>query len=69
MKQVDCDMMDILLTLVFSAPLLVIMIYPAMKIADFISDRYNINQTLDDKLTIIITIILSLIGGVMLHFF
>jgi len=62
-------MKDIVLSLVFSAPLLVIMIYPAMKIADVISSRWQINQAIDDKLTIIITIILSLIGGIVLNYF
>ncbi len=62
-------MKDIVLSLVFSAPLLVIMIYPAMKIADVISSRWQINQAIDDKLTIIITIILSLTGGIALNYF
>ncbi len=62
-------MKDIVLSLVFTAPLLVIMIYPAMKIADAISSRWQITQAIDDKLTIIITIILSLIGGIALNYF
>ena len=60
--------MDIILSLVFAAPLLVIMIYPAMKISDWLSTKYVINQALDDKLTVILTIILSIIGGFILHF-
>ena len=62
-------MKDIVLSLVFTAPLLVIMIYPAMKIADAISSRWQITQAIDDKLTIIITIILSLTGGIALNYF
>jgi hypothetical protein len=62
-------MIDIVLSFVFAAPLLVIMIYPSMKLADFISNRWHINQALDDKLTVIITIILSLIGGIALSYF
>jgi hypothetical protein len=59
--------MDVLLSLVFTLPLLVIMIYPAMKIADWLSGRFKINSVIDDRLTVIITIILSLIGGVIFN--
>ena len=61
-------MIDAVLSLVLSLPLLIIMIYPAMKIADWLSKNYTINKQLDDKLTIIITIILSVIAGTILHF-
>jgi hypothetical protein len=61
-------MIDIVISLVLSLPLLVIMIYPAMKIADWLSTKYTISKSLDDKLVIIITIILSLIFGFLLHF-
>ncbi|RLA74229.1 MAG: hypothetical protein DRG11_05495 [Epsilonproteobacteria bacterium] len=62
-------MRDIVLSLVFAAPLLIIMVYPAMKIADLISKKFHINQQLDDKLTIILTIVLSLIGGIVLSYY
>jgi len=61
-------MMDIILSLVFAAPLLIIMIYPAMKITEFIEKRTTINERLYNKMTVIITIVLSLIFGVLLHF-
>ena len=60
-------MMDILMPLVFSAPLLIIMVYPAMKISDWLSTKIEINETLDNKLTVIITVILALIFGTLLH--
>ncbi len=60
-------MMDIVLSLVFSAPLLIIMVYPAMKITEFLDKRMTINDKIYDKLTVIITIVLSLICGVLLH--
>ena len=61
-------MIDIVLSLVFTMPLLVIMIYPAMKISDALSNKFYISPKLDDKLTIIITIVLALIFGILLRF-
>jgi len=61
-------MKDIVLSLALSLPLLVIMIYPSMKIADWLSNKYKISQAIDDKLTIILTITLSVISGTLLHF-
>ena len=61
-------MKDIVLSLALSLPLLVIMIYPSMKIADWLSNKYKITQAIDDKLTIILTITLSVISGTLLHF-
>jgi uncharacterized membrane protein len=60
--------MDIILSLVFAAPLLVIMIYPAMKISKFLGNYFNIGENLYNKLTVILTIILSVIAGLFLHF-
>jgi hypothetical protein len=60
-------MKDIVLSLVFSAPLLIIMAYPAMKITEFIETKVEINEQLYNKLTVIITILLSLICGILLH--
>lgn len=57
-------MIDIVLTLVFTAPLLIIMIYPAMKITEFLDKRITLSDKVYDKLTIAITIILALIGGI-----
>jgi hypothetical protein len=61
-------MIDIILSLALSMPLLILMIYPSMKIADWLSSRYTISKSLDDKLTIILTIILSIVIGSLLHF-
>ena len=61
-------MKDIILSLTLSMPLLILMIYPSMKIADWLSKRYTISKTLDDKLTVILTIVLSIIAGTLLHF-
>ena len=60
-------MKDIVLSLALSMPLLVLMIYPSMKISDWLSKKYTINKSLDDKLTVILTIILSVVAGSLLH--
>jgi len=61
-------MKDIVLSLALSLPLLILMIYPSMKISDWLSTKYTINKSLDDKLTVILTIVLSIITGSLLHF-
>ncbi len=60
-------MMDILLSLVFAAPLLIIMAYPAMKITEFIERRMEVSEQLYNRLTVGITIVLSLIFGILLQ--
>jgi len=61
-------MMDIVLSLVYTAPLLIIMVYPAMKITEFIEKRTQVSEKIYNNLTVLITILLSLIGGILLHF-
>jgi len=60
-------MLDIVLSLVFAAPLLIIMAYPAMKITEYIEKKTEVSETMYNKLTVGITILLSLIFGVLLH--
>ena len=60
-------MKDIVLSLVYSTPLLILMAYPAMKITEFIETKTAINEKLYNKLTVILTIILSLTAGTLLH--
>ena len=60
-------MKDIVLSLVFASPLLIIMIYPAMKITDWIGTKIQINQKLDNILTVTLTIVLSLIFGILIY--
>ena len=60
-------MMDIVLSLVFSAPLLILMAYPAMKITEYIETKREISEKLYNRLTVMITIGLSLTGGTLLH--
>ena len=60
-------MKDIVLSLVYAVPLLIIMAFPAMKITELIETKMKVNEKLYNKLTVIITIVLSLIVGVLLH--
>jgi hypothetical protein len=61
-------MIDIVLVLVYTIAVLIIMVYPAMRIADWLSEKFEISQALDDKLTIILTILLSVIFGIILNY-
>lgn len=60
-------MKDIILTLVFSSVLLIMMIYPAMKITEYLETKMEISDSLYNKLTVILTIVLSLLVGGFLH--
>jgi len=60
-------MKEIMLTLVFAAPLLMIMAYPAMKITEIIETKIEISEKQYNRLTVVITIVLSLIVGVLLN--
>lgn len=60
--------MNTVLILVFSIVLLVFMIYPAMKIVEFLETKIEINERKYNFLTVALTIILSLIVGFGLYY-
>jgi hypothetical protein len=60
--------LDIVLTLVFSVVMLVIMIFPAMKITEWIESKLDIPDRWHNPLMISLTVILSLAIGVFLRF-
>ncbi|MGB1227419.1 MAG: hypothetical protein ACPG9K_05960 [Poseidonibacter sp.] len=60
--------MEIVLTLVFSSVLLVFMIYPAMKIVEFLETKMEISDRMYDISTVAFTIILSLVTGAFLYY-
>ncbi len=60
--------MEIVLTLVFSSVLLVFMIYPAIKIVEFLETKMEISDRMYDVSTVVLTIILSLIVGAGLYY-
>jgi hypothetical protein len=62
-------MIDIVITLIFSAAMLMFMIFPAMKIVEFISSKKDLTKTVEDRLTIVFTLILSLSIGLFLKLF
>ncbi len=60
--------MEIVMTLVFSSVLLVFMIYPAIKIVEFLERKISITDKMYNILTVVITIILAIIVGSGLYF-
>lgn len=60
--------MEIVLTLVFSSVLLVFMIYPAIKIVEFLETKMEISDKMYNVSTVVITIVLSLIIGAGLYY-
>ena len=60
--------MEIVLTLVFSSVLLVFMIYPAIKIVEFLETKMEISDKMYDISTVVITIVLSLVVGAGLYY-
>jgi heme/copper-type cytochrome/quinol oxidase subunit 4 len=56
------------MTLVFSSVLLVFMIYPAIKIVEFLEMKIRITDKMYNILTVVITIILAIIVGAGLYF-
>lgn len=60
--------MQIIMTLVFSSVLLVFMIYPAIKIVEFLEMKIRITDKMYNILTVVITIILAIIVGAGLYF-
>jgi Na+/H+ antiporter NhaC len=60
-------MNPIVMTLIFSLVMLMFMAFPAMKIVEWIHQRKELSQKVQNNLTIIITILLSLIIGIFLN--
>ena len=61
-------MIEVIQTLMYTIGILLIMVYPAIRIADWLSEKIHITQALEDKLTIILTILLSLIVSVLINY-
>ncbi len=62
-------MKDIIFLLVFSVVLLFFSIYPAIKIVDKINEKKDLSVKQYNILTVILTIVISLIGGLFLKYF
>ena len=60
--------MEIVMSLVFASVLLVFMIYPAIKIVEFLEIKMTITDKMYHILTVSITILLALIVGAGLYF-
>jgi len=62
-------MNEIVMTLVFGIVLLLFMFYPAIKIVEFIEKKKVLSEKVYMRLTLLITLLLSLIAGGLLSFF
>ncbi len=60
--------MQLVMVFVFSIVLLIFMIYPAMKIVEFLEKFTNISDKMYDFLTVALTIFLSLLLGAGLYY-
>jgi len=60
-------MNPIVMTLVFSVVMLMFMAFPAMKIVEWIDNYKELSPKVQNILTIIITILLSLVVGIFLE--
>jgi hypothetical protein len=60
-------MLDIILTLVFSIVMLIFMIFPAMKIVDWIESKREIPEKWHNPLLMTIVVSLSLLIGLFLR--
>ncbi len=62
-------MRDFIFIMVFSVVLLFFAIYPAIKIVEIFSKNKKLSQRTYNTLTIIVTIVIALIGGLFLRYF
>jgi len=60
-------MNPIVMTLIFSVVMLMFMAFPAMKIVEWIDNYKELSPKVQNILTIVITIILSLLVGIFLE--
>lgn len=56
-------MIELIMPLIFSVVLLVFMIYPAMKIVEFLETKMEVSDKMYNVLTVVLTIVLSLVLG------
>ena len=63
-------MQPVIMTLVFSIVLLLFMIFPAIKIVEFLKTKtkIEISDKTFDILTVVLTIVLALISGTLINF-
>jgi uncharacterized protein YneF (UPF0154 family) len=61
-------MINLVLTLVFSVVLLIFMIFPALKTTQWIAKKITLSVTMENFLTIWLTVLFSLAIGMFLRF-
>jgi len=60
-------MQSIVMTLIFSIVMLLFMAFPAIKVVEWISNKKELSQKNQNRLTIFFTILFSLIIGIFLQ--
>lgn len=60
--------MEVIMPLVFASIMLVFMIYPAMKIVEYLETKMTISDKMYNISTVVLTIVLSLIVGLGLYY-
>lgn len=60
-------MNPIIMTLVFSVVMLMFMAFPAIKIVEWLSSKKELSYKVQNRLTLVVTVILSLMVGLFLQ--
>lgn len=60
-------MTSTVVTLTFLAAMLIFSLYPAMKIADFVEEKFELNPYYNNALTIFLTIFLAFFASLFLN--
>ncbi len=62
-------MRDIIFIFIFSSVLLFFSIFPAIKLTEYIINKFSISYNYKNLISILLTIIISIIGGIFLRYF
>ncbi|MDX9813849.1 MAG: hypothetical protein WC144_04255 [Sulfurimonas sp.] len=62
-------MLDIVIVLVMSVPMLLFAVYPGLKAGDFLEKKYNLDEDKKKIVTIVVTVVFAISLSLFLHFF
>ena len=61
-------MIDIVIILAMTLPMLLFSVYPGLKLGDYLEDKYNLEESQKRKVVIITTIIFTVTLSSLLHY-
>ncbi len=61
-------MQDIVIILVMTLPMLLFSVYPGLKLADYLEEKYSIDETTKRKVMVITTIIFTITLSSLLYY-